>query len=186
MEKLLAQISRIKDKELRELVISVLNLVPETFWTKPASSTYKYHPPISNVEGGLVNHTKLLVKFASELLTLPENEELNAFSDEIYVACILHDCLKYGWDSNSNFTVAEHPNLAADLIMQTALSNKYRNKTVLNRICNAVRSHTGKWNTDRNGNEILPTPMTRVEHFVHCCDFLASRSWLNVEEERLD
>ena len=39
----------------------------------------------------------------------------------------------------------------------------------------------GQWNTDYNGNEILPLPKNRYQKFVHMCDFLASRKFFNVE-----
>ena len=46
-------------------------------------------------------------------------------------------------------------------------------------IANCIHSHMGKWNTDyRTKREILPKPKTVVEKFVHTCDYLASRKYL--------
>ena len=39
----------------------------------------------------------------------------------------------------------------------------------------------GPWNKDYNGNEVLPVPKTKYENFVHMCDYLASRKYLNIK-----
>ena len=39
----------------------------------------------------------------------------------------------------------------------------------------------GYWNTDFDGNEILPRPKTKYEKFVHMCDFLSSKKFLDVK-----
>ena len=41
----------------------------------------------------------------------------------------------------------------------------------------------GPWTTDFNGNEILETPKDKYQRFVHMCDYLASRKFLNVKFE---
>ena len=38
----------------------------------------------------------------------------------------------------------------------------------------------GAWNKDKEGNEVLPFPKTREELIIHLCDFVASRSFLDV------
>ena len=38
----------------------------------------------------------------------------------------------------------------------------------------------GPWNTDYEGREILPKPKTKYENFVHMCDYLSSKKFLNV------
>lgn len=178
----LSQISSISDKGIRTLVISVLQSVPKRFYTEGASSTGKYHSPISQGEGGLVRHTKLLVKFAEELLKLEMYEELNAFRDEIYAALLLHDCIKFGWDEKNQHTDFQHPNLAADFVFDKAMLQGNLKKEQINRICSAIRSHGGQWNKNREGVEILPKPSTNIDRFVHLCDFLASRTWVSVSD----
>ena len=39
----------------------------------------------------------------------------------------------------------------------------------------------GPWNTDFNGNEVLPVPKSSKERFVHMCDYLSSKKFINVE-----
>lgn len=110
------QISLIKSPEIRRLVIVVLQSVPQRFYVEGASTTGKYHCPVSQGLGGLVRHTKLLVKFALEMLNLEQFDELKSLKDELIAALLLHDSIKMGWDNENKWTVFEHPNLAADFI----------------------------------------------------------------------
>lgn len=180
-----AEISLIENREIRRLVITVLQSVPQRFFVEGASTTGKYHCPVSQGVGGLVRHTKLLVKFALEMLNLEQFDELRNLKDELIASMLLHDSIKMGWDDTNKWTVAEHPNLAADFTMKKALELKNLPAKTVNRICSAIRSHSVQWNTDREGREILPKPVTHFEQFVHLCDYLASRSWLDVKAEDL-
>ena len=180
-----AEISLIENREIRRLVITILQAVPQRFFVEGASTTGKYHCPVSQGVGGLVRHTKLLVKFALEMLNLEQFDELRNLKDELIASMLLHDSIKMGWDDTNKWTVVEHPNLAADFTMKKALELKNLPAKTVNRICSAIRSHSGQWNTDREGREILPKPVTRFEQFVHLCDYLASRRWLDVKPENL-
>ena len=41
-----------------------------------------------------------------------------------------------------------------------------------------------QWNKDNYTNkEILPKPVTKLQRFVHMCDYLASRKFLDVQFE---
>ena len=180
-----AEISLIENREIRRLVITVLQSVPQRFFVEGAATTGKYHCPVSQGVGGLVRHTKLLVKFALEMLNLEQFDELRNLKDELIAAMLLHDSIKMGWDDTNKWTVVEHPNLAADFTMKKALELKNLPASTVNRICAGIRSHSGQWNTDKDGREILPKPVTRFEQFVHLCDYLASRRWLDVKSQDL-
>ena len=47
-------------------------------------------------------------------------------------------------------------------------------------IASCIESHMGEWNKDFNGNEVLPLPKGKYQKFVHMCDFLASKKFLDV------
>ena len=52
----------------------------------------------------------------------------------------------------------------------------------IRKLCKMIESHMGPWNTDyKTGEEILPKPRTAIERFVHMCDYLASRKFLDVK-----
>jgi hypothetical protein len=55
------EIESIVDDNLRKLAIEIIACADDYFFTIPASSTGKNHPPFSLGEGGLVRHTKCVV-----------------------------------------------------------------------------------------------------------------------------
>ena len=162
----------------------LVNLLPDYFFEIPASSTGNYHPKFALNKKGLVRHTKVAVRMAYELL----NTETfgNRFSDKekdiIIMALVLHDGLKNG-DPKSDFTRSDHPLLISKLIME----NKDNLKMAVDDIrllCCTIESHMGQWNLDNfTKKEILPKPKTEMQRFVHMCDFLASRQFLDVRFE---
>jgi hypothetical protein len=57
----------------------------------------------------------------------------------------------------------------------------------MSKICDCVASHMGSWNTDyKTKKEILPKPITSMEKFVHLCDYLASRRFLEVNFDKVE
>ena len=171
----------IQKPELRKLVIDTLEAAPDYFYIMPASSTGKYHPAYTLGDGGLVRHTKAAVKIAECLLSLEMYEALAHKSDEIYAALILHDSVKKGMTGNQ-YTTTEHPLDAAKLLIDTAKKVNFADMETVEFIAGMIRSHMGQWNTNRDGKEVLPKPVTKEQKFVHQCDYLASRKFLTVEE----
>ncbi len=49
-----------------------------------------------------------------------------------------------------------------------------------------ISSHMGIWNKDFNDNEVLPVPKDKYERFVHLCDYLSSKKFLNVDFDGID
>ena len=47
-------------------------------------------------------------------------------------------------------------------------------------LANVISSHMGPWTKDYKGNEVLPKPVNKYQKFVHMCDYLASRKFLNI------
>ena len=54
------------------------------------------------------------------------------------------------------------------------------------KMCQLIESHMGKWNTNKYSKVVLPIPKNELEKYVHRCDFLASRSYLNIKFEKLE
>lgn len=178
------ELGYITEFKVRSFVEYCLNeKVPDYFFKIPASSTGKYHPAYSLGEGGLVRHTKAAVKLANDLLNLEQNIHLSNFRSEITAALILHDSVKQGFNG-SCYTVPEHPLCAVSMVLT---ANKEKNKlsdTQCKMICDLIASHMGQWNTGyKSKTEILPKPKTELQKFVHTCDYLASRRYLDVDLE---
>ena len=173
----------IKNEEVRNLVIEVLKNVKDDFYHAPASSTGKYHPEYSLGDGGLYRHTKAAVKIANDLLDIEWYKNLfDEFTrDYIISALILHDTCKSGINWDNQYTMHTHPLQAADLIEKT------KDCRDAQEIARRVRSHMGQWNEPGRWNkpgdsDVLPKPEKDDEFFVHLCDYLASRKFLEVKD----
>lgn len=177
--------SYIKDsKKVDDLKYLVSNL-PDYFFEIPASSTGKYHPSFASSLHGLVKHTKVAVRIAHELL---DNPGLNNFTDNekdlIIMALVLHDGLKSG-KIKEKYTRFDHPLLVCDFIREHR-SNLSLNEEELELLTRVISSHMGIWNKDYNGNEVIPTPKDKYQRFVHMCDYLSSKKFMNVDFDDID
>lgn len=184
------EIEFIKNEDIKVDLKKMINEIPQYFFEIPASSSGKYHPSFAQGEGGLLRHTKFAVRVAHDLLELEmfKNMFNERQRDLIIYSLIMHDTFKCGKEKSS-YTLTEHPLIAAQIIDEkSTLSEK-------DLISSMIKSHMGQWHKDRMGNEVLPKPETECEKFVHICDYLASKKYLdskfvgneiyeNVEEEK--
>lgn len=177
--------SYIKDNKKREDVKYLVNKLPDYFFEIPASSTGKYHPSFASSENGLVKHTKVAARIAKELL---DNPGLNNFKDNekdiIIMAIILHDGCKSGI-VKENYTRFDHPLIVSQLIKENR-SSLSLNDEEMDLLIRVISSHMGIWNKDYNGNEILPIPKDKYQRFVHMCDYLSSKKFLDVKFDGID
>ena len=184
LEILKKEINYVKDTSRRKDLKTLIGLLPKYFFEIPASSTGKYHPSFSLGDGGLVRHTKVAVRIAYELLN---NETVGMkFSDKdkdlIIMALILHDGVKSGME-HSKYTKFDHPLLVSKLIMEN-VSKLSMEVDDIRKMCSMIESHMGQWNFDNyQQKEVLPKPRTAEQRFVHMCDYLASRKFLDVKFE---
>ena len=170
----------IKDDKKREDLKYLVSELPDYFFEIPASSTGKYHPEFASTKNGLVKHTKVAVRIAKELL---DNPGLNNFKDNekdiIIMALTLHDGLKKG-NPEEKYTKVDHPLLASSFIRERK-DKLSLNNGELDLLTRIISSHMGIWNKDFNDNEVLPIPKDKYERFVHMCDYLSSKKFMNVE-----
>ena len=174
------ELSFIKNSKYREEAKKLIELLPDYFFVIPASSTGKYHPKFAQDEGGLVRHTKVAVRMCYELSN--NNSIGYSFKDDekdlMIIALIMHDGVKSGIPKEK-YTRVDHPLLAANLIRDNK-DNLNLTKGEIEFIAQAIESHMGEWNKDFNGNEVLPAPKNKYQRFVHMCDFLASKKFIEV------
>ena len=174
------ELSYIKNKKYVECAKKIIELLPDYFFTIPASSTGKYHPEFAQGDGGLVRHTKVAVRMCYELAS--NNSIGHSFtSDEkdlMMIALIMHDGAKSGIPKGK-YTCVDHPLIISRLIRD--------NKSIIGLsdeeidfVCSVIESHMGEWNKDFDGNEVLPVPKNKYQRFVHMCDFLASKKFIDV------
>lgn len=175
------ELNYIKDERIRKAAQKLLEMVPEYFFRVPASSTGKYHPKCSNVEGGLVHHTKIAVRYAKELLN---NAMLfNNFSshdqDLIIVALIFHDSFKHG-EVEERYVRFDHPLISAKFISEHGVEAGLT-KDEVDLLSDVISTHMGAFNTNSYSKVVLPLPKTAMQKFVHMCDDLASKKFFDVE-----
>lgn len=171
------ELDYIKDSKIKDLAEKCLAEVPDYFFEMSASTTGKYHPSYALGEGGLVRHTKAAVRLAHEMLQLEFYSKIAESHDQIITALILHDSIKKG-SGKANWTMIKHPLYASGFVKRIAAKYHILDDFVID-ICMLIESHMGQW----NHNDILPKPKTIEQKFVHLCDFLASRKFLEVNFE---
>lgn len=169
-----------KQKYVDNLKIMV-DLLPDYFFEVPASSTGKYHPEFSLGKGGLLRHSKFAAKLAYEMYndesitgTFNQDEK-----DLMIFALLLHDGLKSGL-VKEEYTRFDHPILMANYIRD----NKDKLTLTDNEvefIATCIETHMGPWTTDYQGNDVLKKPVNKYQKFVHMCDFLASRKFIDTK-----
>lgn len=173
--------SYIKTPKYVENIKILINLLPDYFFEVPASSTGKYHPEFALGEGGLIRHTKVAVRIGYELLS--NNSVSSNFKQEekdlMLCGLLIHDGLKHGIEK-SEYTVFDHPLQISKFIKDNKSLLTLTNNEI-EFLCNVIESHMGEWTKDYKGNEVLPKPANKYQKFVHMCDFLASRKFLNVK-----
>lgn len=178
------ELQYIKNESYRESAQVLLSLLPDYFFKIAASSTGKYHPSFSLGEGGLVRHTKVAIRIAYEILG---DESIgNIFSsdekDLILIALLLHDGAKEGIPQGK-YTVFDHPLVVSNFIKEHQGETSFTGPEI-ELLISMIESHMGPWNTNAYSNVVLPKPRNRYQKFVHMCDFLSSRKFLDVKFEQ--
>lgn len=172
------EINDIIDDDLRMLATEIITGADDYFFTIPASSSGKFHPPFSLGEGGLVRHTKCVVYMVKCLCESFNVDEYKR--DMLIVAALAHDIKKQGDAPNGlGYTVHEHPLLAAQYVYDVYFSSDITILTgVVDIIADMISSHMGKWGADPKfiGDKTpLPMPESDCANILQAADYLASR-----------
>ena len=175
------ELNYIKNERYKKEAIKLIGLLPDYFFSVTASSTGKYHPSFALGDGGLVRHTKVAVRVAYEMFN--DESITGAYSnnekDLMIIALIMHDGLKSGL-IKSDYTSFDHPILVCNYIKENKDKLEFTDKEI-EFICHVISSHMGPWNTSNYSDVILPKPESKFQRFVHMCDYLASRKFLDVK-----
>ena len=177
------EINYIKNDRIKNSLLTMINKLPDYFFQVPASSTGKYHPDFSLGEGGLLRHTKAAVRIAHELFN---DSSLNNFTNDekdlIIFSLVLHDGLKSG-KTKSEYTLFEHPILMSNYIKENKNELELTNEE-LDLVCRCIETHMGPWTRNYKDEEVLSPPKDKYQRFVHMCDYLASRKFLNINFDK--
>lgn len=161
------EVAQIDNDEIRNFVKMTLDNVDPIHRIKPASSTGKYHPKYAAGEGGLIRHTKVVVRNIIELIRATPAIECE--KDELIAAAIIHDMWKYPEGRDHEFTAFDHP----------ALGGQWCKDHGFDTIGELVAAHQGIWTTSRQmlgfENE---QPRKFDQWCLHFADYFASRAYL--------
>lgn len=181
------ELNTITDPDIKQFAENLINNAPEYFFHVPASSTGKYHPTYALGEGGLVRHTKAVVRFYNHIMSLEQNKYYEIYEVDCgIVACLAHDMMKSGpedyydrqtADGKKVFTVFNHPLIAAEFV--TKIDSNIRPEYV-ELISDLISSHMGEWNTSKQSSVVLPKPTSNLQQIVHLADYLASRKDIEI------
>lgn len=189
----LDEIGHIKSRVIQNVVIAFLDdKVPNYFWEIAASTSGKYHPDYALGEGGLARHTKAAAKIAITLFDI--NKFHDTEEDIILASILIHDTFKCG--SQIEYlevphTKFEHPLYSANQFKKFVYDVFSKQIQVdgdagfwwVNKIAECVSSHMGQWNYDSHAPAIdLPIPQNELQKFVHMCDYLASRKFIEIKD----
>lgn len=175
------ELSYIKSDRIRESAKVLIQMIPDYFFEVPASSTGKYHPSFSQNEGGLLRHTKVATAIGYEVLNLEYTNNLYTADEKdlLLLAIMLHDIQKLG-NPPEKYTRFDHPLLAASFIEENKDKTELKEEEIslLKRV---ISSHMGQWNKSSYSDIELPKPNDKYEFFVHMCDYLSSKKFLDVD-----
>ena len=175
------EINYMHDKRIKDATKKLVDMLPDYFFIVPASSSGKYHPKCSNVEGGLVNHTKLAVRIAKELFdnAMVFTKFTEHDQDLIVLALIMHDGFKNGL-TQEKYVRFDHPIISAEFTRDHA-EEVGLTKEEGDILYDIISSHMGVFNTSPYSKVVLPLPKTTMHKFVHLCDDLSSKKFVNAE-----
>ena len=159
-------LEKVKNEEIKKMLELAIDNIPPYFYEIPSSSTGKYHPSFALGKGGLYRHVCMAVEIALSSFVVMENfDDLD--KDIVITSLLLHDGLKQGLNG-SGHTTKTHPIDMAKFL--TELWKDFDNgyKYI---ICDCISSHMGQWNEKGT----LPSPKTKLQRFVHYCDYISSR-----------
>ena len=159
------ELSKIKDENIKKSTEYILNLLPDYFYTMPASTSGKYHPEFSLGEKGLVRHVKVVSRIAEELFL---DSVFSSFDehkkDLIRMSILLYDGLKKGIEEKEH-TDFSHPIIMANLILENKNDLKISIKTWMDLVREYFIRRWYNWDAPpcNSAGSILP-PHNMVYH----------------------
>lgn len=158
------QLSLIQDPDKKRVVENVLRTVSMENVEGAASSSGKYHPQFAQGKKGLSRHTKAVISFAADICeAFPE---LN--KDTMIIAALMHDMCKY--KEGAKHTNKEHAQTISNLLKKEGLDDESR----------MTLTHMGRWDKD------VGAPSKFDEKMLHLADYLASRTWIDIDFDEND
>lgn len=168
-------LEQFETEDMKLFCIDLLEQRSDINYHIPSSTSMKYHNATQCQPGGQILHELMVSKVMNYLLGLeylknkyPKPRQ----RDCLRIAAIMHDCCK---TNGGQYTVHEHPNLGAEFVVNCSVEHDVdiRLKQYIARL---IQSHSGEWTTSSRSSTVLLKPETDDQFLVHLCDYLSSRS----------
>ena len=170
-------LDKFETEEMRLYCMDMIGEMPDYIFEIPSSTSGKYHNKTQCLPHGQIYHIIMFAEIMNYRLGLKGNQEKfksPTQRDAMRCTPVFHDAIKCG-TNGSTFSVHEHPMLAGQWVRDTKVEHDVdeKIKEVIARMC---ERHSGEWTTSKKSKVVLPEPENAMELFVHECDYLSSRS----------
>jgi len=154
------ELNDIRDEELREMTIGVVQNMPDYFWTAPAAK--RHHPPEHRQRHGLWLYSKrVCTSFERVTQSMVKQGHLSWEDIDMgRAACIIKEIFKHGMPPTS----VTSPQNNHDILAANWLED---NTEMPQKVIGCVRAQNGAWYEGRN-------PQNHLEQMVHIADLYAS------------
>ena len=173
-------LNKFETDEIRDYCADMIKEIPDYIFTIPSSTSFKYHNKTQCQPHGQIFHILMFAEVMNYVLGLEYVKEKTNERQRDCLRCtpIFHDAIKCGLNG-SQYTVHEHPMLAGEWVRNTSVEHDVDadTKAYIARLC---ESHSGEWTSTKRSKIVLPKPENDEQFFVHMCDYLASRSNLDM------
>lgn len=173
-------LNKFETDEIRDYCADMIKEIPDYIFTIPSSTSFKYHNKTQCQPHGQIFHILMFAEVMNYVLGLEYVKEKTNERHRDCLRCtpIFHDAIKCGLNC-SQYTVHEHPMLAGEWVRNTSVEHDVDadTKAYIARLC---ESHSGEWTSTKRSKTVLPKPENDEQFFVHMCDYLASRSNLDM------
>lgn len=173
-------LNKFETDEIRDYCADMIKEIPDYIFTIPSSTSFKYHNKTQCQPHGQIFHILMFAEVMNYVLGLEYVKEKTNERQRDCLRCtpIFHDAIKCGLNG-SQYTVHEHPMLAGEWVRNTSVEHDVDTdtKVYIARLC---ESHSGEWTSTKRSKTVLPKPENDEQFFVHMCDYLASRSNLDM------
>lgn len=173
-------LNKFETDEIRDYCTDMIKKIPDYIFTIPSSTSFKYHNKTQCQPHGQIFHILMFAEVMNYILGLEYVKDKTDARKRDCLRCtpIFHDAIKCGLNG-SQYTVHEHPMLAGEWVIDTKVEHDVDadTKAYIARLC---ESHSGEWTSTKRSKTVLPKPENDEQFFVHMCDYLASRSNLDM------
>lgn len=169
-------LNKFEIEEMKDYCTDMIKEIPDYIFVIPSSTSLKYHNKTQCQPHGQILHMLMFGEVMNYILDLEYVKEKTNERQRDCLRCtpIFHDAIKCG-TNGSQYTVHDHPLLAGEWIRDTVVEHDIdkETKAYIARLC---ESHSGQWISNRRSSVVLPKPENDEQFLVHLCDYLSSRS----------